>query len=329
MRIRILALSLLVLLGLSCARRAAGPATPAGPGMSWTAATMRRQVVNAVNAGDGDARARALRRRVLAEPGNIEARMDLAAHYQRLGAPELAIEHYRLAAERFPDDPKPQVALAKALHRQSATTEAAAGLVRFLENRPADRKLASAWSWLGILRDRLGDYPGGELAHRKAVEGDPASDTFHNNLGYNLLLQRKADAAAAEFRRALEIRPGSEVARNNLGIALAARPSDALSNWKAASGPAAAHTNLAALLIEQGRYEEARHELTTALGYKRDDPAALRNLQLVSELDGRPAAFRQQTVRPWWERLVRTVGRALAGTEPRKPEEAATKTASR
>ncbi len=326
---RLFTVALLSLLAASCTRRVAGPVPPAGAGMSSTAVTMRRQVVNAADAGDGDARARALRRRILAEPGSLEARLDLAAHYRRMGAPELAIEHYRLAAERFPESAEVQVELAKALRAQSLAAEAAAGLAKFLEGRPADRKLAAAWSWLGILRDGLDDWAGAEAAHRSAVGSDPTNAALRNNLGYNLLLQGKREAAAAEFRRALEIQPGSEIARNNLGMALAARPADALSAWKTASGPAAAHNNLAAMLIEQGRYQEARRELNTALGYKRDYPAALRNLRILSELDGQPAAFSHAPVRPWWERLVRSVGRALAGTEPRKSEGAATTTASR
>jgi len=116
---------------------------------------------------------------------------------------------------------------------------------------------------------------------------------LHNNLGYNLLLQGQPEAGAAEFRRAIEIDPRSQIAHNNLGAALAAQShpdaAEALSEWQRASDPAVAHNNLAAVLMEQGRYTEARLELDAALQLHRDLPAALANLRLVSEKDGLPA----------------------------------------
>jgi len=55
--------------------------------------------------------------------------------------------------------------------------------------------------------------------------------------------------------------------------------------------PPRPHSNMAALLIEQGKYAEARQELDLALGYNRANAAALSNLKLVSELDGKPAVI--------------------------------------
>ena len=81
------------------------------------------------------------------------------------------------------------------------------------------------------------------------------------------------------------------MARNNLGMALANKPDQAAVNWQSVGDPAAAHNNMAALLIQQGRYAEARKELDLALGYNRTYPAALNNLRLVSELDGKPASI--------------------------------------
>src|SRR5207245_499216 len=77
------------------------------------------------------------------------------------------------------------------------------------------------YSWLGILRDESGLWPVGEPAHRKAIELAPSADYLHNNLGYNLLMQQKNEAAAEEFREALKLNPGSQMAPNNLGMALA------------------------------------------------------------------------------------------------------------
>jgi Flp pilus assembly protein TadD len=133
---------------------------------------------------------------------------------------------------------------------------------------------------------------------------------LHNNLGYNLLLQAKPKAAVQEFEQALAIEPRSQFANNNLGLALLAGGTDngeakeALMHWQSVSGPATAHNNLATVLIQQKRYAEARKELGIALGYERKLPAALENLALVSELDGKPAV--QAPARnSFWKRVTR------------------------
>lgn len=323
MTFRLFALIAASLLAWSCTRHAANlPAGRRANHPSAVAAAMRRQTVNAVDAGDGDVRVRELRRKMAAEPGNLGVRMDLARHYEQAGYPELAVEHYRLAAARFPDDVRIQISLARALRGQELAGEAAAGLDRFLEGRKSNPGLSSAWSWLGILRDEQGELAAAERAHRAAANLRPDLDWLHNNLGYNLLLRGKNGEAAAEFRRALAIRPGSETARNNLGLAVASQPKEAILHWQSVSDPATAHNNLAAVLIEQGRYQEARLEIDIALGYKRDHPAALRNLRLVSELDGQPAAVRAARVaEPGWKRFARAVGRAVAGIETRQTNE--------
>ncbi len=80
------------------------------------------------------------------------------------------------------------------------------------------------------------------------------------------------------------------MARNNLGLALAnVDAAQAIQSWQAGSDPATAHNNLAAFWIEKGNYAEARKELNIALGYNRAHAAALKNLELVSRLDGNPA----------------------------------------
>ena len=93
------------------------------------------------------------------------------------------------------------------------------GWKSFLKAHPESG--AEYYSWLGILRDESGLWPLGEPAHRKALELAPAVDYLHNNLGYNLLMQKKNEEAAREFQEALKLNPGSQMARNNLGIALA------------------------------------------------------------------------------------------------------------
>ena len=252
-------------------------------------AVKARRVENAADAGEGDLEARALRRRLAANADDLDARMALAQLYSRRGLPDLALEHYRLAAARFPDSLGAARAFAQTLREMGETPQALKAVEEFLARHPG-----ASWEMLsleGILEDELGRQMPAEAAHRAALALSPGRSALHNNLGYNLLLQGQAEAAAAEFRRAIEIDPRAQIAHNNLGAALAAQSyaGEALAEWQRSGDPAAAHNNLAAVLMEQGHYAEARAELETALGYRRNFPEALANLKLVAEKDGRPA----------------------------------------
>lgn len=312
----------------SCAQRRAGnlrkPA-PVAAASSGIRTTFQRQITNARDAGDGDYLIRSLQARVAAQPDDLEARLELARRYQQVGSPELAVEHYRQAASRVPDSGEVQLLLAKCLRSLGLTAQAEQGLARFLKEHPQSAPEFSAW--LGILRDELGDWKQGEAAHRAALALAPSRDDLHNNLGYNLLQQKRFPEAAEEFRQALALRPDSLIARNNLGLALTSQPAEALRAWQAGRDPASAHNNLAAALIEQGRYGEARKQLEVALGYNRNHPATLANLQLLSELDGQPVVLpsgQSAPARssPAWKRILSALWKGLAGVEERKQPEA-------
>ncbi len=286
-----------------------------------------RQITNATDLGEGDYQVRELRQKMSAEPDNLAVRLELIEHYTRGGYPELALEHCRLAATRFPESADVQLRMAKLLDGMKLPREAADGLSTFLAAHP--QKAPEYESWLGILRDEQKDWKAGEKAHRAALALDTTRDSLHNNLGYNLLMQGRPKEAAQEFREALKLRPDSEVARNNLGMALAATPApeppkgeatsaeatsnDALLHWQSISDPATAHSNMAALLIGQKRYSEARRELDLALGYNKDHPAALANLKLVSELDGKPAVIPIKPVQTKWSRFRSTIAKIVGG----------------
>jgi tetratricopeptide (TPR) repeat protein len=271
---------------------------------------MQRQVRNALDAGEGDYRLRALRERMALEPDNLALRLELARHYREHGAGELALEHCRLAAARFPESGEVRLEMVRSLRSMGLRAEAAEILEEFLKQHPQASPDFS--SWLGILRSELGQTKAAEEAHRAALALAPNRDALHNNLGYSLLEQQRYEEAAEEFRRALELSPRSEVARNNLELALTAR--------HGSGGSAAAHNNLGALLIEQGRYEEARKELEQALAADRNFAAALGNLRLVSELDRRPATVPARAPAPHWTAFFGTVWHGLWGIE--KPRQA-------
>ena len=275
-------LAWLAIFACSCARHPQVAKAPMPP----TPTVWERQVKNAVDAGDGDYQLRLLRDKVAAEPENIPARLDLAKTYRERGFPDVALEISRLATARFPDSGEAQLSLIRALRDLNRRSEATESLETFLKSHP--QTAPEYYSWLGILRDESDMWPLGEPAHRKAVELAPKLDYLHNNLGYNLLMQKKNDEAAEEFRTALKLDPKSQVARNNLGLVLANQNAadQAVASFQSASDPATAHNNLAAVWIEKGNYPGARKELEVALSYNRTHPAALKNLELVGRMDG-------------------------------------------
>jgi len=252
-----------------------------------------RETINAIDAGDGNLEIATLRRNMMARPEDVDIRLQLAQAYASRGFPDVALEHYRLAAERFPESARVAVLLARALRQADQKEEALTGLAAFIHAHPQNS--SEPYEWLGILHDDLQNWKGSQLAYETALlyapKASPASAELHNNLGYSLLMQYLNDAAVAEFRSALRLRKDLTIARNNLGIALADNPKEAILHWQTISGPAAAHNNMAALLIERGQYQEARKELATALGYDQHNAQAIYNLALVSERDGKPAVL--------------------------------------
>jgi Flp pilus assembly protein TadD len=277
---------------------------------------MMRQVENAVDLGESDAAARRLRQKLAANANDLDARVALAKLYASRGFPELAIEHYRAAAALNSDAPGVILLLAKSLREMNAPEEASNAIVAFLVRHPKE-----SWELLslkGIIEDELGHFKPAEAAHRAALALDSSRSPLHNNLGYNLLLQGNAEAAAVEFRKAVALDPHSAIAHNNLGTALmfakSGRSEQAFAEWRRSGDPAAAHTNLAAIFFEQGHYAEARQELTSALQLRPDYPAALANLRLVAAADGGPATPPQIVANVnLWKRMTSGVTKPNSG----------------
>ena len=289
-----------------------------------------RQAINAVDAGDGDYEVKVLRAKLDTDPRDLTTRLALAHRYRQLGFPEVAIEHCRLACERAPDSDEAHIALGKMLRDDGRASEGAKVLADYTGRRPSAG--ASVWAWLGLLHDAAGDRKAGESAHRKALALAPDRDDFHNNLGYCLLLQNKKKEAADEFRAALRLNPASVVATNNLAAALGAgSPKEAIQRLQSVTDPATAHSNMAAVLIDAGQYDDARKEIDQALSYNRQHSAALNNLAVVSQLDGKPAEVKAP-VRPvtGWARAARAWHRLWGDsvTADRKPNDSGTVSAS-
>jgi len=292
--------ALTVVAGSSCVSRTQTVKVPSKPAASESA--FARQIHNAHSAGDGDYQLLQARQKVAAEPANPLARVELAKLYQNRGFPDVALEICRLAAARFPESGDVQLTLVRSLYALHQPEEAITGMEAFLQAHP--QQSPEYYSWVGLLYDGTGRWTDGESWHRKAMAIGPAADYLHNNLGYNLLMQKKGAEAAAEFREALRLNPDSEVARNNLGMALASdnQAAAAVTNWQISTDPATAYNNVAAVLIEQGNFAAARQELEKALSYNKAHPAALKNMELLSRLDGKAATLPSKPTATLWER---------------------------
>ena len=246
---------------------------------SRTMPVFETQVKNAVLAGDGDQEILALRRRLMIAPDDLAARRQLAAKFDKAGYPDLALEHLRIGREHAPNDVELALDLVAKLTEQKLP-EQASQVMSELKDLPSPFAGRAA-----ILEDRLGHLTQGEALHRQYLQGAPDNVQRMNNLAYNLTQQRKAEEAEKLLRDALRSKPSYELARNNLAMLYAtqlARPEDALSHWKAISGPAAAHNNLAAVYIEAGKWVEAKAELEKALALRFQFPEAIQNLKIVA-----------------------------------------------
>lgn len=249
------------------------------------------QVKNAVRVGDGDSEIQALRKRLMDDPKNTALRRMLAEKFEAAGYPDLALEHLRLAHEAAPQDEALTIELAKKLNEIGFRTQADQVLEDARKGGDAGAELVS---YAAITKDGLKEFAAGEALHREALQLEAAgqltgSVKFENNLAYNLMEQGQLKEAEAKWRAVLEKKPTYELARNNLAKLYATKlnqPEEALAHWKAVSGPAAAHNNLAAVYIEQGRYDEARKELEKALAMRFQFPEAVKNLQILAGRTG-------------------------------------------
>jgi tetratricopeptide (TPR) repeat protein len=243
-------------------------------------ATFKQQTKGAFNPLSDDARIQNLKNLLKSSPADANTRLELGEAYEQYRLYDEALEQYTEAFGLTRSE-KAILGIARCDQALNRTWQAIPLLEQFLKESPS----ATAWNALGLLYDASANLAAGETALREAVEADPASDRWHNNLGYNLMLQNKTDAAERELRRALELNSRSAAGHNNLGMLLARRGDlqGALAEFQATADAATAHNNLAVVLMEMGKYQESRDELVKALALRRSFEPALSNFKLVQE----------------------------------------------
>jgi tetratricopeptide (TPR) repeat protein len=122
----------------------------------------------------------------------------------------------------------------------------------------------------------------------RAMDDLEAVAHFHNNRGYELILESLHDREAVpwaevarRFRMATQVKPDFARAWSNLGVALARleQPEAAQAAYRLAMlhdpDLPSPRTNLVLLLLAQGQVDAALTELDAALGLRPDDPRLL------------------------------------------------------
>ena len=103
--------------------------------------------------------------------------------------------------------------------------------------------------------------------YQKALKAHPQSALLYNDLGLCYARKRDLASAVAMLHKAVELEAGKPNYRNNLATVLveAGRYDEALRQLQAVHSPGAAHYNLAFLLNHRGQADQARRHLQMAL----------------------------------------------------------------
>jgi tetratricopeptide (TPR) repeat protein len=155
--------------------------------------------------------------------------------------------------------------------------------------------LADAYDTLGLVF--VGAPPGDTRAQvisavRKAMELDPQLADAHILLADALRKQWKWTEAEAEYKRALELNPNSSGAHAGFAdwLVCQGRGAEAIdwANQARELDPLVSGSNLAWILYQVRRYDEAARELRAALAVRPDDPVALWFLGFVLIAEQKP-----------------------------------------
>jgi len=191
------------------------------------------------------------------KPINDESRANVALAMgemlEQTGNLSLATEKYEQAVKTDPKSLKASLALAHAYGR-SGRTESALRVYQAAEKY--HRKIAALHNDRGLLLAEQKDWSGAAGALKTAVKLEPSSSKFHNNLGMVLAMSGDYEAAWKEFSEAV--------------------------------GPGTAHYNVALMMIQAGKMNEARDHLSRAIAIM---PSLKEAQAAVAQLNG-PAAPR-------------------------------------
>jgi Tfp pilus assembly protein PilF len=206
----------------------------------------------------------ALERALEVDPQHWKAHNNMALASIDLGELEMAEAHYR---ESLAIEPQPAIYndLGFVLERQGLPEDAAAAYRKALE---LDPESAAAHYNLGVSLARSGDFAEAEPHLLAAVEKNPNSQSYAG-LGFVLWKQGREDEAVASLETAIEADPQNAAAYAALGKILIEQEkleeaADTYRRLVENQPSAAAHQELAQILVRLGREKEAQREMAKA-----------------------------------------------------------------
>jgi Flp pilus assembly protein TadD len=207
----------------------------------------------------------------------------------RIQQHERAVPHIRRLLSTKPEEAEPHYLMGWALLGMKMTKQAEKEIRKAVE-LDEDEDFAPAHAMLGVLLDTLKRHQEALKAHRRSIQLDKKSASYHNNLGFSLYLQGRYGEAVVAYKKALDLQPAAPRIHNNLGFALARvkRYKLAFKHFKLAGNEVLANNNMGLAYEQTGDLERAyKHYLKAFLkGSKETRTEA--NLVRVCKKLGRP-----------------------------------------
>ena len=247
-----------------------------------------------------------LERVLLAEPGNVKARLVMAELHLAVGSPGSAAEGFTMLVENPEFGARALQGRGISLLLAGKTQLGYDSLKKAVELDPG---LWRAWNALGYYYDKNRNWTAAYDSYNRAVETNPDSAMIYNNRGYSMLMQQRLVEAMEDFSRALEIDRDFVLAQDNLRLALAwgGNYVHAMSGADQAD-MARILNNVGFIAILRGDYDNAESYLLRAM---EADPAynktASRNLAYLEQVkklrevellgaDGEPQAAKAEKI---------------------------------
>jgi tetratricopeptide (TPR) repeat protein len=159
---------------------------------------------------------------------------------------------------------EPHIAAARLLENQNKLPEALEQYERALKTEPNN---LTALVSLARLHDRQGKGPLALEVYERAIKAHPKSALVHNDMGLCFARQQQWPRATQSLNQAIALQPANPKYRNNLATVLVemGRADEALKQLTAVNPPAVAHYNLAYLLAQKGQQDLAIAHLQQAV----------------------------------------------------------------
>jgi len=135
-----------------------------------------------------------------ADPGLVQAHVNLIRIYGELGDAAKVEEHYRAAVEQEPNRAETHYNYGVFLASRQRTDEAADAFRRVLELEPGHAEALNNYAYILMTSGRLDEA---KRYYRRAVESQPDLRSAHFNLGRILVNQEKIWEAIVHFRQTL------------------------------------------------------------------------------------------------------------------------------